>query len=299
MKFISFKYKDKLEIGFLDKNECGLYIINDSLDLEYKDMNDFIARVSEGELDRIRERIEMGENSPIKLKDVDLLSPIPKPLHDVICLGVNYEDHLKESKVVLDPSDSSRIQKPVYFSKRAIEILGSGKKVEGFFNLDENIDYEVELAVIIGKKGRDIKKEEAEDYIFGYSVFNDLSARRLQKEHTQWYKGKSLDSYSIMGPSILHKNNLPFPIEVDVVSRVNGEQRQNGNTNMLIHDIPSIIEDFSKGITIEPGDIIITGTPAGVGMGFNPPRYLKAGDRVECEIKEIGRLVSIIEWDYI
>ena len=149
--------------------------------------------------------------------------------------------------------------------------------------------------MIIGKRGRDIKKEDAEDYIFGYSVFNDLSARRLQKEHTQWYKGKSLDTYSIMGPSILYKEDLPFPIEVDVVSRVNGEQRQNGNTNMLIHDIPAIIEDFSKGITIEPGDIIITGTPAGVGMGFNPPRYLKSGDKVECEIKEIGRLITIIE----
>ena len=98
-----------------------------------------------------------------------------------------------------------------------------------------------------------------------------------------------------MGPSILHKRALPFPIAVDVVSRVNGEIRQNGNANMLIHDIPSIIEDFSKGITIEPGDIIITGTPAGVGMGFDPPRYLKAGDIVECEIKEIGTLVSIIE----
>ena len=295
MKFISFTHDNKVEIGFMDKNLQGVYLINDLLDEKYKDMNDFIRRVSKKELNKIKEKIEVGDDALLKLNQVELLSPIPKPLHDIICLGVNYEDHLKESKVVLDPSNSDKIQKPVYFSKRAMEIAGSGKKIKGFFKLDENIDYEAELAVIIGKRGRDIKKEDAEDYIFGYSVFNDLSARRLQKEHTQWYKGKSLDSYSIMGPSILYKEDLPFPIEVDVVSRVNGEQRQNGNTNMLIHDIPAIIEDFSKGITIEPGDIIITGTPAGVGMGFNPPRYLKSGDKVECEIKEIGRLITIIE----
>jgi 2-keto-4-pentenoate hydratase/2-oxohepta-3-ene-1,7-dioic acid hydratase in catechol pathway len=296
MKFISFKYEDKVEIGFMDKKEQGAFIINEVVaNKEFKDMNDFISRVSKVELEEIEQKIEAGLDSNLKLNELELLSPIPKPLHDIICLGVNYEDHLKESKVVLDSSNLDKVQKPVYFSKRATVIAGSGQNVEGFFSLDEKVDYEAELAIVIGKKGRDIKKEDAEDYIFGYSVFNDLSARALQKDHTQWYKGKSLDLYSIMGPCILHKSNLPFPIEVDVVSRVNGEIRQNGNTNMLIHNIPAIIEDFSKGITLEPGDIIITGTPAGVGMGFNPPKYLKAGDRVECEIKEIGRLLSIIK----
>ncbi|NMA50211.1 MAG: fumarylacetoacetate hydrolase family protein, partial [Tissierellia bacterium] len=281
---------------FMDKKEQGVYLINDLLiNKEFKDMNDFINRVSKKELDKIEDKILEGDDASLELEQVKLLSPIPKPLHDIICLGVNYEDHLKESKAAMGSSDFDKVQKPVYFSKRAIEIAGSGQKVKGFFNLDKYVDYEVELAIIIGKKGRNIKKKDAEEYIFGYSVFNDLSSRKLQKDHTQWYKGKSLDLYSIMGPSILHKRALPFPIAVDVVSRVNGEIRQNGNTNMLIHDIPSIIEDFSKGITIEPGDIIITGTPAGVGMGFDPPRYLKAGDIVECEIKEIGTLVSIIE----
>lgn len=296
MKFISFKYKDRVQIGFMDKKEQGVYLINDLLiNKEFKDMNDFINRVSKKELDKIEDKILEGDDASLELEQVKLLSPIPKPLHDIICLGVNYEDHLKESKAAMGSSDFDKVQKPVYFSKRAIEIAGSGQKVRGFFELDKYVDYEVELAIIIGKKGRNIKKKDAEEYIFGYSVFNDLSSRKLQKDHTQWYKGKSLDLYSIMGPSILHKRALPFPIAVDVVSRVNGEIRQNGNTNMLIHDIPSIIEDFSKGITIEPGDIIITGTPAGVGMGFDPPRYLKAGDIVECEIKEIGTLVSIIE----
>lgn len=296
MKFISFKYKDRVQIGFMDKKEQGVYIINELLvNKEFKDMNDFIKRVSEEELDKIEEKIETSGDSSLKLEQVELLSPIPKPLHDIICLGVNYEDHLIESKVIVNTSKSNETPKPVYFSKRAIEIAGSGQKIKGFFNLDKYLDYEIELAVIIGKKGRDIKKEDAEDYIFGYSVFNDLSSRKLQKDHTQWYKGKSLDLYSVMGPSILHKKNLPFPVEVDVVTRVNGEIRQNSNTNMLIYNIPEIIEDFSKGITIEPGDIIVTGTPAGVGFALKPPSYLKAGDTVECEIKEIGTLVSTIE----
>lgn len=276
----------------MDKKEEGVFIINDLLEGNYTDMNDFIGRVSREELEIIEEKLESDKNPPLKLKDIDLLSPIPKPLHDIICLGINYEDHRKESKSVLN---SSEIQKPIYFSKRAVDIAGSGQRVKGFFDLDDKLDYEVELAVIICKKGRDIQEKDAEDYIFGYSVFNDLSSRRLQKDHVQWYKGKSLDLYSIMGPSILHKKALPFPIEVDVISRVNGEKRQSGNTNMLIHNIGQIIADFSKGVTIEPGDIIITGTPAGVGMGFNPPRFLKAGDTVECEIKEIGNLITLIE----
>lgn len=292
MKFISFSYQNEVKIGFMDKKEEGVFIINDLLEGNYTDMNDFIGRVSREELEIIEEKLESDKNPPLKLKDIDLLSPIPKPLHDIICLGINYEDHRKESKSVLN---SSEIQKPIYFSKRAVDIAGSGQRVKGFFDLDDKLDYEVELAVIICKKGRDIQEKDAEDYIFGYSVFNDLSSRRLQKDHVQWYKGKSLDLYSIMGPSILHKKALPFPIEVDVISRVNGEKRQSGNTNMLIHNIGQIIADFSKGVTIEPGDIIITGTPAGVGMGFNPPRFLKAGDTVECEIKEIGNLITLIE----
>ncbi len=295
MKFITFKYKGKFEIGILDKKEEGVYLINNLLGKTYRDMNDFIRGHSKEELEILKSKLRLKEDALLKLDQVELLSPIIKPLHDIICLGVNYEDHLKESKMVLDPNDSDKEQKPVYFSKRAMEIAGSGQKIKGFFDLDEYIDYEAELAIIIGKEGRDIKREDAEDYIFGYSVFNDLSARKLQKDHTQWYKGKSLDSYSIMGPSILHKDDLPLPIEVDVISRVNDEVRQNGNTNLLIHDIPKIIEDFSRGISLEPGDIIITGTPAGVGMGFNPPKYLKAGDKVECEIKEIGKLINIIE----
>ena len=159
MKFISFKYKDRVQIGFMDKKEQGVYLINDLLiNKEFKDMNDFIGRVTDKELDKIEEEILEGDDASLELGAVELLSPIPKPLHDIICLGVNYEDHLKESKAAMGSSDFDKVQKPVYFSKRAIEIAGSGQKVKGFFNLDKYVDYEVELAIIIGKKGRNIKK---------------------------------------------------------------------------------------------------------------------------------------------
>jgi 2-keto-4-pentenoate hydratase/2-oxohepta-3-ene-1,7-dioic acid hydratase in catechol pathway len=152
------------------------------------------------------------------------------------------------------------------------------------------LDYEVELAVIIGKEGRNIAREEVEDYIFGYSIFNDISSRRLQREHLQWFKGKSLDTYSVLGPVIVHKSAFAYPPEVEIECRVNGEVRQHSNTNLLIHNIATIISDFSQGITLEPGDIIATGTPSGVGMGFKPPRFMKKGDLVECEIAGIGIL---------
>ena len=167
------------------------------------------------------------------------------------------------------------LKKIVYFSKRAYEIIGPEDSVKSRMDLDKKLDYEVELAVIIGKKGKDIPEEDVEEYIFGYSIFNDFSARELQQSHVQWYRGKSLDTYSAMGPVILHKSALPFPIEVDIKSFVNGELRQSSNTRLFLADIPKIISEISTGITLEAGDIIITGTPAGVGLGFNPPKFLK------------------------
>ena len=144
-------------------------------------------------------------------------------------------------------------------------------------DLDTHLDYEVELAVIIGKKGIRYSKEDVEEYIFGYSVFNDVSARILQQSHLQWYRGKSLDTYSSMGPCILYKTALPFPLEVDVKSYVNDELRQSSNTKLFLADIPQVISEISAGITLEPGDIIITGTPSGVGMGMKPQGFMKKG----------------------
>lgn len=228
------------------------------------------------------------------VKDIKICSPIKRSIHDIICVGVNYRDHLEETQKNFDKG-FDKPKKIVYFSKRAYEIIGPEDSVKSRMDLDKKLDYEVELAVIIGKKGKDIPEEDVEEYIFGYSIFNDFSARELQQSHVQWYRGKSLDTYSAMGPVILHKSALPFPIEVDIKSFVNGELRQSSNTRLFLADIPKIISEISTGITLEAGDIIITGTPAGVGLGFNPPKFLKKGDQVICEIPEIGKLKNIIE----
>ena len=181
------------------------------------------------------------------------------------------------------------------FQKRASEIIGTNQSIKSRLDLDEKLDYEVELAVIIGKAGKNIAEKEAEKYIFGYSIFNDISSRGLQKEHIQWYRGKSIDTYSTMGPVILHKSLVPHPLELKICSEVNDEIRQNSNTKYMLSNVSKIISEISNGITLEPGDIIITGTPDGVGLGYNPPKFLKKEDIVKCKIEKIGELINKVE----
>lgn len=291
MKFVTYQYKEKEYPGVLDQEKEKIYSLDEIFGIgKFKTLVEFIEESTGEHLKKVADTLKEKVLKGRFLHELVLLAPIPKPIHDIICVGFNYADHLKESPPAIKDGNLGKIAKPVYFSKRASRIIGSHEDIRGEFQLDNEIDYEVELAVIIGKRGRDIPKDEAEDYIFGYSVFNDLSSRRLQRDHTQWYKGKSLDGYSVMGPVILHQSQLPFPLEVDVISRINGETRQDSNTKVFIHDIATLISDFSQGLTLEPGDIIATGTPAGVGMGFDPPRYLQKGDIVECEIPDIGVL---------
>ncbi len=153
----------------------------------------------------------------------------------------------------------------------------------------------MELAVIIGKKCRNVSVSEAEDVIFGYTIANDISARDLQQDHTQWHKGKSLDTFCPMGPVIAHKSSISFPPALEIKCYVNKELRQNGKTEQLIFDIPEIINDLTSGITLYPGDIILTGTPAGVGAGFKPPKYLLPGDTLDCVIEGIGTLSNTVK----
>lgn len=266
-------------------------------ELKGRTLIDFIRKVN-GDTDQARrlvhEKSETGTVHMLKEEGLQLLSPIEHTIHDILCVGVNYRDHLKETKEHMAGAVSDEVSQTVYFAKRAYRILGSEESVHGRDDLDEKIDYEVELAVIIGKDGKNISEEDAENYIFGYSVFNDLSSRTLQTSHGQWLIGKSLDEYTSMGPVIVDRQELPMPLELDVRSYVNGELRQNSNTRNLIKKVPSLIAELSQGITLEAGDIIATGTPSGVGMGFVPPRFLKKGDKVTCEIESIGRLTNWI-----
>jgi 2-keto-4-pentenoate hydratase/2-oxohepta-3-ene-1,7-dioic acid hydratase in catechol pathway len=298
MKFVRFIYNNKESIGVFSKDESSVIDIASILKVKsFKSMIDLIENISKEEILNLKNEIlkENKEYKSYKLGDIKICSPIERPIHDILCVGVNYEKHLEEAKRSFDKGNFKEPSKTVYFSKRASKIIGSGEAIISRLDLDEKLDYEVELAVIIGKKGTDIPKDKAEEHIFGYSVFNDISSRGLQQEHCQWYRGKSLDTYTVMGPCILYKDELPFPIEVDISSSVNGEIRQSSNTKMFLRDIPSIIEEISKGITLEPGDIIATGTPSGVGMGFNPPKFMKKGDTVICEISKIGKLINNVK----
>ena len=228
------------------------------------------------------------------MSEVKLLSPIERPIHDILCVGVNYQAHLEEASERAKNFKKTS-NDAVYFGKRAIKIIGTNEDVQACLDIDNALDYEVELAVIIGKTGKNISVDKVEDYIFGYSIFNDFSSRRLQLKHMQWFKGKSLDTYSAMGPVILHKSALPFPVEVDIKCSVNGELRQNSNTKLFLNDIPKVVSELSQGMTLEAGDIIATGTPSGVGMGYKPGKWLKSGDEVVCEIPPIGKLINKIK----
>ena len=293
MKFVRFQMGEAEKLGVLNFNETQVIEIGKVLGRDFLSMVNLIEEISEDELKKLEEATSNNKYTGYSIKEVKLCSPIKRPIHDILCVGVNYKDHLEETQKSFD-ENFSEPAKTVYFSKRACEIIGPGDIIKSRMELDKNLDYEVELAVIIGKKGTDIPKEKVEEYIFGYSVFNDISARELQQSHVQWYRGKSLDTFSAMGPAILYKSALPFPVEVDVKSFVNGEQRQSSNTKLFLADIPQIISEISAGITLEPGDIIITGTPSGVGMGFKPQKFIKKGDTVICEIPEIGKLENII-----
>ena len=235
---------------------------------------------------------EAGDSLP--LSDVTLLAPIPHPRQDVICLGINYQDHAEESARYKGGVFEKEHSVPIYFSKRTAEAVAPGGFIESHPGLVERLDYEAELAVIIGKPAKNVPTERAAEYVFGYTVLNDVSARVLQTAHKQWYFGKSLDGFTPMGPWITTADEVSFPPALNISSRVNGELRQNSNTRLLITGVAEIIAGLSAGITLLPGTIIATGTPAGVGLGFDPPKFLKAGDVVECSIEGIGALRNTV-----
>ena len=294
MKFVSFvEWNNTESVGILSKDGSKVIAINEII-TDFKPSENPMIQLIKIIDDNILEKLRYAEENfthAYSIDNVQILSPIRKPIHDIICVGVNYSDHLTEIKK--DMKDFKEVKAPVYFSKRAIEIIGLGDKIKARFDLDKCLDYEVELAIIIGKSGKDIEPDEVQNYIFGYSIFNDISSRDIQKRHSQWYKGKSLDSYSAMGPCIVYKDNLKFPLNVKSI--LNDEERQSSNTKYMIHNINYLVSDISKGMTLEAGDIIATGTPGGVGMSFNPPKYMKSGDKITCCIDEIGELINFVE----
>jgi 2-keto-4-pentenoate hydratase/2-oxohepta-3-ene-1,7-dioic acid hydratase in catechol pathway len=240
----------------------------------------------------------MSEES-IALSSAQILAPIPRPPRNIFCVGKNYHAHAQEfTRSGFDSSVQNASEAipaaPIFFSKVPECVIGNGTSIRYPTGVSDKVDYEAELAVVIGRGGRGIRKERAYDHVFGYMIANDVTARDLQARHKQWLIGKSLDGFCPMGPWLVTADEVD-PGDLTVCCWVNDELRQEANTAELIFDIPTLIETLSAGITLYPGDIIATGTPAGVGIGLDPPRYLRRGDRVTIEITGLGRLSNILE----
>lgn len=235
--------------------------------------------------------------SALTLDRVQLRAPIPRPIRNVLCVGKNYYDHAREfSRSGFDSSAASGEipDYPIFFSKVPESVVGPVDCIRIDPTVSEAVDYEVELALVIGPGGRNIPADRAFDHVWGYTIINDVTARDIQGRHKQWLLGKSQDTFCPMGPWIVTADELDATA-VDVSTHVNGELRQMANTRDLIFDIPTMVATASNGITLVAGDIIATGTPAGVGIGFDPPRFLQAGDVVRMDIAGIGTIENRVE----
>ena len=231
------------------------------------------------------------------LEAARLLAPIAAPPHNVLCVGKNYHAHAREfAKSGFDAGATAADAipgVPIIFTKSAGAISGPADDIPLWPGLDEAVDYEAELVVVIGKPGRCIPRDRALEHVFGYTIMNDVTARDLQRTHKQWFLGKTIDGFGPTGPWIVTGDELDTG-HLRIRSRVNGETRQDSNTSDLIFDVPALIETISRSATLLPGDMIATGTPEGVGIGFDPPRFLKEGDVVEVEIEGIGAIRNTV-----
>jgi len=294
MKFITFKYDNTEQVGILTKDEQGVYPIK-NLGSNYKNMNELIENITDEEMKNLQSALEEDAIEILSINDICKMAPIPTPKQDIICLGINYMAHAVESARYKKEAFGGDRPYAVYFSKRVNVATGDQDYIPSYPEIVDSLDYEAELVVIIKKDAKNVAKKDAYDYVFGYTVMNDVSARNLQTRDKQWYFGKSLDGFTPMGPSIVTKDEFVNPPVLQICSRVNGELRQNSTTDLMITSIEDVIHELSQGVTLKAGTIIAMGTPAGVGMGFEPPRFLKSGDIVECEIEGIGCLKNIIK----
>ena len=285
MKLVTYRENGAEKVGALTKDGAAI------VPLSVPDMNTLIETMP---LSALSSAVTAAEDSGVSvaLADVELLSPIPRPRQDVLCLGMNYKAHAAEAAQYDAGAFTKETPVAVYFSKRVSEAVAPGGAIQSHRELVERLDYEVELAVILGKTAKHVKAAEAGDYIFGYTILNDVSARDIQTGHKQWYFGKSLDGFTPMGPCIVTADEIAFPPALAISSSVNGELRQSSNTSLFLNSIQEVLEELTAAMTLLPGTIIATGTPAGVGMGFDPPKFLKPGDVVTCAIEGIGTLTN-------
>lgn len=297
MKFVTFLHNNKQKTGVVvdrhvidvqqaERQKIGDVTISGGLQ----------SWIEQGEafLNQLEEVVEWAkkfreEDFLIDIGEIEWAAPIPRPKKNIFCIGKNYVDHALELGSEADIPDY-----PMVFSKPPTTVTGTEMPILLHANVTDFLDYEGELAIVIGKTGKAITKENAYNHVFGYTIINDISARDVQQRHKQFLLGKSLDTACPMGPFLVHKNEIANPHKLLIETKVNGEIRQSANTGQMIFDIPTLIETISAGTTLEAGDIIATGTPAGVGKGMKPPQNLKAGDVVEITIEGIGTLKNTV-----
>jgi 2-keto-4-pentenoate hydratase/2-oxohepta-3-ene-1,7-dioic acid hydratase in catechol pathway len=288
MKLLTFWDGAELRVGVLDADEHTV--------------RDLSARLPAGvgvrQLIERWEELGSGLNTGLAalpgraLRELRIAAPIPEPRRNVFCVGKNYSQHVVEfGRSGYDQPDRSEAMPefPVVFSKATTSVTGPYDDIEPHADVTNELDYEAELGVIIGRGGRRISRDSAFEHVWGYTIIDDFTARDLQRKHKQWLLGKGLDTHCPMGPYAVTADEIPDVTALQVESWVNGERRQAGTVKDLIFDIPELIATISAGITLLPGDIIATGTPAGVGIGFEPPKFMVSGDVIEVAITGLGR----------
>jgi 2-keto-4-pentenoate hydratase/2-oxohepta-3-ene-1,7-dioic acid hydratase in catechol pathway len=300
VKFLTYKAGDALKVGALDESKGVCDLVKAAKSLLGKDLPDTLRGIIEGgdsALSLAREALKAAQGKPdglfTPLAGLKIATPLPGARKNVFCVGRNYKAHIEEMAASMGRS-ADYPKNPEFFSKPPTTIVGHEDGVERHADYTEKLDYEVELAVVIGKKGRNIKEANFEDYVFGYTVVNDITARDAQRAHGQFFKGKSFDTFCPIGPYIVTKDEFGAPSGHRLTLKVNGKTRQDSNTSDLYFGVPKIIESLSGALTLEPGDVIATGTPSGVAAGMKEPAWLQKGDVVEAEVEGVGVLRNTI-----
>ena len=300
MKLLTYKTPEtEPRLGFLHNNlvidmEDFGEISNFPLPIDMLDLIDLGFEIIEEITEMIKDTREIDfEQIGYSLDEVEILAPIQRPRKNIIGIGLNYTEHVAESARTLDTTGKLP-QKPIIFSKPPTTVTGTNTNILLNPKLTQQLDWEVELAVVIGDYGKYVPKENALDYVFGYTVINDISARDCRREG-QWIVSKGQDTFAPMGPYLVTKDEIPNPHNLNLSLKVNGVEKQNSNTQFMLFNIHDLIEDLSTVFTLEPGDIIATGTPAGVGAGRNPQEWMWDGDVVEATVEGIGTIVNTIK----
>lgn len=291
MKLVTYEINNEVKVGVIGDDGNKIVPVS-ALGYHAAEMTEFVCEIGGKVTSELNEKVNAARGDDIA--KCRLLSPIPQPAQDILCLGVNYKDHQDETIKAGVAYDKSKTN-TIYFGKRLNRAVGPNEYIDGHFNIVDSLDYEVELGVVIGKDAKDVALGDVQDYILGYTIVNDVSARNLQKKHQQWYFGKSLDDFTPIGPWIVTADEFDGIPQVGIRCYVNGELRQNSNTKLLINPIDFVIHELSQGMTLKAGTIIATGTPSGVAMGMDPQPWLRSGDVVRCEIDGIGILENTVK----